>query len=40
MDGTRLVNKSVPADEALTIRFSAGQLKSRHKKAQKAHSND
>jgi len=40
MDGTRLVNKAERADEALTIRFSKGQLNSRHKKAQKAHTED
>jgi hypothetical protein len=40
MDGTRLVNKSVPADEALTIRFSTGKLKSRDKKAQQANRED
>ena len=35
MDGSRLVNKDVRADEALTMRFSTGRLKSRHKKAHK-----
>jgi len=34
MDGSRLVNRDVRSDEALTIRFSTGKL--RHKKAQKA----
>jgi hypothetical protein len=33
MDGSRLVNKDVRSDEALTIRFPSG---TRHKKAQKA----
>lgn len=40
MDGARLVNKAVRADEALTVLFSAGrpeELKSSHEKAQKAH---
>jgi hypothetical protein len=36
MDGSRLMNKDVRADEALTIRFSTGRLNSRHKKAQNA----
>jgi hypothetical protein len=36
MDGSRLADKDVRPDEALTIRFSTGRLKSRHKKAQKA----
>jgi len=36
MDGARLVDKSVRADEALTIQFSTGKLNElRHKKAQK-----
>ena len=33
MDGSRLVNRDVRSDEALTIRFSTGKL--RHNKAQK-----
>lgn len=39
MDGARLVNKAVRADEALTVLFTTGrlqELKSAHKKAHKA----
>jgi len=34
MDGSRLVNRDVRSDEALTIRFSTGKL--RHKNVPKA----
>jgi len=38
MDGSRLADKDVRSDEALTIRFSTGKLNSRNKKAHKAQS--
>jgi len=40
MDGTRLVDKSVRSDEALTIQFSTGKLKELRHKEHIRHKND